>query len=662
MLRVSVNLKQGVYIISEDDGQKVIEVPIEGKYDKNTIIATRKEIQSNNRHIVAKEKLNSIDAGVYQAIKQFDNQYGTNYAYNYAKAIGEEIFHTHYDISSKDYKQKMAGIRAEELKKADVNIEYNVSLLGGLGKLKFGERIRAIRTAFLQKRNGVNVQFANSKQLLLEAPVAKPVDSKDDIPDMPESETLKKIIKEDEKAKSKEAKGSVVIPEPQVNGGPTPEVPVNLKRVQELANPNQRNIDEMLENIRGQEAENSEINPAPAVAELQEALAGRRVASAGRVSQPPAQKKKISRSKAIQASKQEKRDAGKLKNRYKDMQQAKAERQARAADPEQIRLAAERRAAKEEQKRIAEEQRKAAEAEQKRLDAERRRAEEERKRQEAEQNKKQKRILAFSKIGAKSQEMATRFTRKVKDKADSIRNKKFIPKLTDKQKKIAKATTIVALTATLAIGSGLGVYKLLSNSNRHTADIEGSSSSPAAVETMKTEQDVDKDGIDYVLGIHDNDTKTPTQTPTTQTPSQDEVKPGAPVQEEENQSGVKEEDSKKEYLSSIKVGAAMSINSGRYFETPEGQGNYGYFENYTNGVKKIQFIDVMTNEGYIVIKDDSVNLWELKQQYPDAKFSYHIVYENEDGTTRPLGWLTESSMDQNMDQQQNMIDIDDMDM
>ena len=87
---------------------------------------------------------------------------------------------------------------------------------------------------------------------------------------------------------------------------------------------------------------------------LQAALAGRRVSSPSREEgQSQATKKKISRSKAIQASKQAQREAGKLKNRYKGMQQAKAERKARATDPEQIRLAAERRAAKEEQKRIA---------------------------------------------------------------------------------------------------------------------------------------------------------------------------------------------------------------------------------------------------------------------------------------------------------------------
>jgi len=75
MLRVSVNLKQGVYIISEDDGQKTITVPINGKYDKNTIKGVREEIQRNNRHIIARKKLESIDVGVYQAIKQFDSQY-----------------------------------------------------------------------------------------------------------------------------------------------------------------------------------------------------------------------------------------------------------------------------------------------------------------------------------------------------------------------------------------------------------------------------------------------------------------------------------------------------------------------------------------------------------------------------------------------------------
>lgn len=662
MLRVSVNMKQGVYIISEDDGQKEIRVPMSGKYDK---IERNRRIQAlkNYPTFTPEEKSKMLDFGLYDALGEFDAQYGTSYAKRYFDTTTKQIPLTGVSEKQRAYEKRATDIKSKEFADAGISFQYNVSLFGGPKEMSFGERLRVIGQALTQRKNGVKVQLSDSKQPLLPPPSVQQEEIEDDIPPMPDEETLKKIREEiaNEKTKSEER-------ELQSKSNPVesiPQVQIPQERIDELLNPNQRNVDEMLQNIRVEEAQNSEVVINPAVAELQAALSGRRVASTSRDTQTP--KKKISRSKAIQASKKAKRDAGKLKNRYEGMQQAVAERKARATDPEQLRLAAERRAAKEEQRRIAEEQRKAAEAEQKRAEAERKRAEQEQKRQEAEKNKPKNRILALMGRGPKVEEgsFKARFTRKLKDKKDSIRNKKFLPNLTHKQRKIAKAATIVGLTAALALTAGIGTYKLL---NSHTVNVKGPTNRPATVETVKPDQNVDKDGIDYILGEHG--TQTPTQTPSTQTPSKEEqvkpsnlggeeVKPGAPVQEETNQGGSQEQDSKREYLSSIKVGAALNIDSGRYFETPEGQGNYGHFENFTNGVKRIQFIDVMTNDGCIIIKDDSVNLWELKQQYPDAKFSYHIVYENEDGTTRPLGWLTSES--QELDQQRNIADVD-MDM
>ena len=277
MLRVSVNLKQGVYIISEDDGQKTITVPINEKYDKNTIKGVREEIQRNNRHIIARKKLESIDVGVYQAIKQFDSQYGTNHAYGYANAIGKEILDAYYDATAKGFEEKMAGIRAAELEKAGVNVEYNISLLGGLGKMKLGERVRAIRTALSQRKNGINVQFSdNSKQPLLQAPITmEPEIIQDDIPEMPDEATLGKMRKEAEQ--DNQVKETPKIPEqPKVAqtqelsnvgdmtrehlninpSGQVSETQINRETIEALSNPNQTSVDQMLQNLRREEEEN----------------------------------------------------------------------------------------------------------------------------------------------------------------------------------------------------------------------------------------------------------------------------------------------------------------------------------------------------------------------------------------------------------------------
>ena len=46
---------------------------------------------------------------------------------------------------------------------------------------------------------------------------------------------------------------------------------------------------------------------------------------------------------------------------------------------------------------------------------------------------------------------------------------------------------------------------------------------------------------------------------------------------EEKQEETTVADSSIEYLSSVRVGASMNIESGKYFECPDGTGNYGYF-------------------------------------------------------------------------------------
>lgn len=75
----------------------------------------------------------------------------------------------------------------------------------------------------------------------------------------------------------------------------------------------------------------------------------------------------------------------------------------------------------------------------------------------------------------------------------------------------------------------------------------------------------------------------------------------------------------------------MKIENGKYFASPDGTGNFGLFENYTDGVKELTIIDVITKDGVIVVKDPNVSLYDLKQQYPDAKFSYHFVCRHPDG-------------------------------
>lgn len=604
MLRVSVNIKQGVYIISEDDGKKIIEVPMNGMYSKENAIAIREEIKKSNRHIVAKEKLESIDVGLYQALKQYDSQYGTNHSYNYADALGREILDSFYSIRDKDYKEKMAEIRGKELEKAGINIQYNVSLFSKAKRLGLGEHIQAVRQAFKQKRNGAKVQVSNSKKPLLEAPAI--IDKEEDIPAMPNAEVLRKM-KQEEKTKV----------QPIVSSEPPKAEPIIVIDPKAKAPQPESKGTPVVQGINEEKEDEFVIG---------DAMNGRRVAA---VTRPPQEKKKLSRSKSIQASKKAQREAGKMKNRYKDVIKAKAEKRAEA------------------ERRAAEGPKPKAEIKPEQIvPPEPDPIVEEPKIEE----KKPERKLVLSSKGAIAHEYVTRFTRKIKDQADSIRNKIHIPKMNPTKIKGATTVTAIALTAALGIGAIAGLHGYLeSRQNAHKDDAKG----PQIVEQVKRDPNVDKDGIEYILENNKTQTQTPTKDLSTQTPTQTPVTQ-APVQGE-GQTQTSEQDDQKEYLSSIKVGTALNITSGKYFETPEGQGNYGYFENFTDGTKIIQYIDVMTDEGYIIIKDDSVSLYELKQQYPNAKFSYHMVCQSKDGTTRTLGWLTEDSLDQNKEQSQQQI-------
>ncbi len=107
---------------------------------------------------------------------------------------------------------------------------------------------------------------------------------------------------------------------------------------------------------------------------------------------------------------------------------------------------------------------------------------------------------------------------------------------------------------------------------------------------------------------------------------------------------VKHKNNKKAILSKIKVGSEFkNMNKGRYYEAPDGTGRSGSFENQEKLVKKISKIGIRTKNGnYIVIDENNdMNLYEIKKQYPNAEYSYHIT--DTDGNA--YGWVTSSSFD-----------------
>lgn len=241
--------------------------------------------------------------------------------------------------------------------------------------------------------------------------------------------------------------------------------------------------------------------------------------------------------------------------------------------------------------------------------------------------------IAAEKAKEMKKEAVVRFTRKLRDAQDSIRNKAHMPKLTGPQKKIAGVAAAFALVGAI----GLGVAATQANADA-TARIPVTPTVPIAEAMESTRPELGD--IDHFVNIDKLGHKNNLSTNGVQ-----ETEQKAPEVEQEKS----EEEQKREYLSSIRVGSNMKIESGKYFASPDGTGNYGHFENYTDGVKQITIIDVITRDGVIVVKDSDVSLYDLKQQYPDAKFSYHLVCVRSDGSKTTLGWLTENSMEQNLE-------------
>ena len=134
-----------------------------------------------------------------------------------------------------------------------------------------------------------------------------------------------------------------------------------------------------------------------------------------------------------------------------------------------------------------------------------------------------------------------------------------------------------------------------------------------------------------------------------------------------------EVEAKTESLESIRIGSEIEIEEGRFFESPDGTGKYGHFENHQGSKKTIGQIGITTEDGYVsvleeeikiqekgetrTIENDNFSITELQEMFPDGSYSYHIVEENDEKESI-LGWLTEDSFDQTLEQDNTEISND----
>lgn len=732
MLRVQLDLAEGVYVISRNDGEEVIKLIKDGTkshYDKAAMDKRRKEIEKlegGQSKWIPEDLLKTVDPVLYDALEEFDNKYGTQYRSAYVKAITLQIPYTGVSEMKKkrQYEKRAAGIRTEKLEKAGISMEYDLNIFGGLGlknnlqALKIARaqktvgvtiknrqtdfvknigaaistRINSIRDKVVEQRIRRNEEKIKLAQKKVEASVPRDEHGLiDDVPELSEEELLSissgmleqtgQVLNIGNSAKL-EPERKVKIGENITDKDVIIDENIETARVVPGSNPQVLDATILRTNpsIKDSVMVGANSSTAQAGAEIvrteMEAQSNTlevgvnvEVAAIERASAGPKAKKNMSRSKSIQASKQAAREAGKLKNSYQARIQAKADARIAAAEGKQkaaIKRAEDaQKAAQEEQDRIAREReeqiRAEIEAEEARIAAEEARIAAEKalndKKLSVRLSRKLKSVqdsiknkvhmpdmseykrkitgavtIAVERAKEVKKEAAVKFTRTLRNAQDSIKNKVHVPKLTGPQRTIVGAVAAVALVG--AIGLGIAATQTNADASARTP-VTPTAPIVEAMESAKSElgdtinKFVDIDNLEHKIntnGAQETGEKTP------------EVKPEKSKEEQQ-----------KEYLSSIKVGSNMKIESGKYFASPDGTGNYGHFENYTDGVKQITIIDVITRDGVIVVTDPDVSLYDLKQQYPEARFAYHLVCRHSDGRTTTLGWLTENSMEQNIE-------------
>ncbi len=657
ILTVRVDLENGEYVLSRYDGQQSLVKPINDgerkSYDKKYIAERRKQIIGRN---VPEEKEKQIDVGLYDALLEFDKTYGTEYAQKYIDITTETMF-IKVSESKRDFRVRANTHKMAEFVQARMNIEYDLNIFKSAKNLSLRDRFQIFRQAFAQKLNGIQINVNKPKKAVTE-PLLGPSQADkefDELISTLREQNMKAVEIEKEEIKEEPSISSSVIGENEQEQMTSQE--------EQIITP------EIVESKASEEPIVAPEIVEPKVSE-ETIIETDTTTSKPKPTYEPRPKKSISRAKSRQASKKAAREAGKMKNIYQTKIKDKTKP---AKTEEQIQKEAQERRQAKAQKaaeaaRIAKEQA----AEQKRLKAEQERAEQERiaaeeqAKKDAKLSSRVKRIILGKKDSEGQEEhIVKRFTRKLKDQRDSIRNKVHIPSIN--KRTIAGAVGTVCVVAAI----GLGIAGIYNNGNSMTEAnqpiIESSydlSTETQTPDELQSSEKIDyEDAIKQAIRFEENgqvQTETTTEEETiskteeapvveenTEKEKTEQVQEENTEKVEEKQEETTVADSSIEYLSSVRVGASMNIESGKYFECPDGTGNYGYFENQQNGTKEISIIGVTTNSEYFAITDSNISLYDLKQQYPDAKFSYHFICRYEDGSTKMLGWLTENSMEQN---------------
>ena len=218
-----------------------------------------------------------------------------------------------------------------------------------------------------------------------------------------------------------------------------------------------------------------------------------------------------------------------------------------------------------------------------------------------------------------------RWGRKLSSGKDAIHNKKYVPNKTTTKKRILRGVTTALAASSIFLSVG------------------------PATQMKKPREDVDE-GLNYSDTLRPDDGKMKNQNPISYIQVDEDTKKLGVEKtikqiEKDEEEKIKEfkEDSVKIYMNRFSIGSKPEVGDllDYYKETPEENGNIGFFKDHPN--YKIGHINVVTNKGVTTIRDSGENLNDILAKYPDyTDYSIHFVESENNGW---LGFVNKSHLD-----------------
>lgn len=649
-LRISVNLKTGKYVF--DDGEKVMTMSM--KSGDTSLLQEMKTIKDElvDEYGFSAGMISRVDPILYERLKEYDEKNETSYNTRYLNVVAKEVERKENEPLGV-YLDRCSVIRKKALQDIGIEIDYVIAKLSEMKGMMLLDKLELIRMAKRQVAIGATLsdksdyeEYEDIQTIIKDSKVVENLLSEDMEPQGVRNETIvdESIVEPEEIVESK-----MIIPsflQEVLDKREALEEPLKIDTEIDLT------------------AEDAETVTIKAEGKKEKTEVGNKTVQTA--------KKKISRRQSIQASKKAMRESRKMKNVYK-------QKVNKANNPNVSNTQSQKTKAQEAERPC--EKKKEIDfipiKDGKMVGIDENRPSAIVKTFVLEAPEKEKKIAAVEQEEVKLEPVISavprkdgivhRYTRKLKNKADSIRNKLAMSK-----DRFRRATAVAAVCAVVVVAGVIAIPKAIASIPLGTEqaseiiiqaydgmeevsakELQTNAEAPI-IEISEASNELENDVSSYIRDfeyqstgiVNGEETLSAANTQTVETVEKELVENTKEESQEKSIVQAIEYDSAS-YLESVKVGSRMTIDSGKYFENPDGSGNYGRFENHIGEAKILSQIGIATNEGYVSISSDDVSLLELKQKYPDAKFSYHFTDEK----GHILGWLTSESLENMIEQQ-----------